>query len=125
MNYYAQNVQTGNTTAQSSVISTVEGSGSVSTHIEVEANGDKKVLDVNSPGTYSLSVQSNGNQATTPPPTTTVTPDQHIILDSTEPTTHSAVINKNQKNKTMATDIFSSFVIRIEDFFKKLFSAPR
>jgi len=59
--YFAQNIQTGNANAESSVQTNIQGGGSVSTHIEVSANGEKKVLNSNSPGTYTLNVSSSNN----------------------------------------------------------------
>jgi|SRR3990167_2017946 len=56
---YAESITTGDATAKSSVTNTVQG-GNVETHIEVEANGEKKVLDTTEPGTHKLEV---GNSA--------------------------------------------------------------
>ena len=67
--YFAQNIQTGNSSAQSLVQTNIQGNGSVSTHIEVSANGEKKVLDTNSPGNYKLEVQSNSYNSNVNNPT--------------------------------------------------------
>ncbi len=60
---FAENITTGNASAQSTVDTTVDG-GSVTTHIEVEANGQKKVLDSTKPGNYKVEVKSNGSTST-------------------------------------------------------------
>ncbi len=60
---FAENITTGNASAQSTVDTTVDG-GSVTTHIEVEANGQKKVLDSDKPGNYKVEVKSNGSTST-------------------------------------------------------------
>ena len=103
MIYYAQNIQIGNANAQSSVINTVEGNGNVSTHIEVEANGDKKVLDTNSSGTYSLSVQSNNGAVST----------VSVIATSESPIA-TATPKVLQKNISPIQSLISSFINRIQ-----------
>lgn len=108
MIYNAQDVQTGNATAQSSVINTVEGNGSVSTHIEVEANGEKKVLDTNAPGTYKISVRFDNNVNATK--TSTIVNSKSPIATST-PT----II---QRDKSSNLSLISSFIKRIELFLQ-------
>lgn len=61
---FAESVTTGNASAKSTVETKIEGTGSVTTRIEVTANGEKKVLDANKPGNYSVSVESNSNTKT-------------------------------------------------------------
>lgn len=121
--YYAQ-IQTGSANAQSSVETNIQGSGNVSTHIEVSANGEKKTLDANSPGTYSLSVQSSNNNNSNNETITPTVPTPHL---SSTPTASKASepkekINKENKIKPF---MFSDFVIYIENLFKKLFSSPK
>ena len=112
--YYTQNIQTGNANAQSSVQTNIEGNGSVSTHIEVNANGEKKVLDSNSPGTYKLNVQSNGNNSNIN--------NETIISPVTSPSSSStpAITKRTEIRKF-------SFLLNIENdvqnFFAKIFSA--
>jgi hypothetical protein len=121
--YYAQ-VQTGNANAQSSVQTDIQGGGNVSTHIEVQANGEKKTLDANSPGTYSLSVQSNNNNNTNNPTVTPATPTPHlssIPIASKEPELKPK-ITKMVEAKLL---FFSNFIKDIENFFKKIFSFSR
>jgi predicted RNA-binding protein with RPS1 domain len=106
--YYTQ-LQTGNASAQSSVQTDIQGSGNVSTHIEVEANGQKKVLDANSPGTYNLSIQSNNNGDAKP----TV---------SSIASRESELKPKIAKKSEIKPIFLSIFVKDIEDFINKIFS---
>lgn len=114
--YYAQNIQTGNASAQSTVVNNVQGNGSVSTHIEVEANGEKKVLDSNSPGTYRLQVQSNSSDQTTTK-TPTVSPSPTRLSLNTKDKTSTAV----EKQKNHNSSFFSSFTEHLRNFFKQIF----
>jgi hypothetical protein len=57
---YGQTIQTGNASANSTVINNVSG-GSVYTKIEVTANGEKKTLETTEQGTHSLEINSNKN----------------------------------------------------------------
>jgi hypothetical protein len=58
---FAQSIQTGNASANSTIINNVSGTGSVYTKIEVEANGEKKTLETTEQGAHSLEVNSNKN----------------------------------------------------------------
>lgn len=117
-NFIAQAIQTGNSSAQSSVQTNIQGNGSVSTHIEVSANGEKKVLDSNSPGTYKLEVQSNNNnnsdQNITPIislfPIPTATPTSTLIPKKTE-AHKSSFLSDIEKN-------IQKFLGKISGFFK-------
>jgi len=60
---FVPNIQTGNSSAQSSIQTDIQGSGSVSIHIQVSANGETKTLDSNSPGTYKLEVRTSNNNS--------------------------------------------------------------
>lgn len=51
-------ITTGNSFSKSSVINEVSGEGDVYTKIEVEANGEKKILESKDPGTYTVEVGS-------------------------------------------------------------------
>jgi len=108
-NYIAQNIQTGNANAQSSVQTDISGSGSVSTHIEVSANGEKKVLDSNSPGTYSLSVGSNNNSNAN---------NEAIISPAASPSASPTPTNILKKNEISR----QSFLLNLENNIKNLFS---
>jgi hypothetical protein len=126
---YAQ-IQTGNASAQTSVQTNVEGSSNVSTHIEVQANGEKKVLDTNSPGTYSLSVQSNDDNSQTITPTPTPTPTITLSPKTSDipkenTATYTATIENNQKKEILNQSFLSNLITHIENFFKKIFSASR
>jgi hypothetical protein len=119
--FYAQ-INTGNTAAQSTVQTDIQGSGNVSTHIEVQANGEKKTLDANSPGTYSLSVKANNNGEQEMTPNLTPRPTGISRETTATPT---AIIQNEQKSEAIMPSLFSRFAIYIENLFKKLFRAPR
>lgn len=63
---FAQDITTGNASAKSEIRTEVQGDShspgsgqaNVYTKIEVEANGEKKVLESNEPGTHKLEVES-------------------------------------------------------------------
>ncbi len=116
--YYAQ-IQTGGANAQSSVQTDIQGSGNVSTHIEVQANGQTKTLDANSPGTYRLSVSSdanNGDNRTVITPTPRLSPSP-VASDESE-------MNRESVKKTTAseTSFFTNLTKYIEDIFKRIFN---
>lgn len=112
--YYAQNIQAGSSNAQTSVETNVQGDGNVSTHIEVEANGEKKVLDSNSPGTYKLDVESTGNNLSE-----TATPTKTSDKDIKESSISARILEKHDVEKP-------SFLLNLEnylqDLFQKIFS---
>jgi len=56
----AETITTGNASSKTTVTNEVNG-GDVYTKIEVEANGEKKILESKEEGTHSLSVESNDN----------------------------------------------------------------
>ena len=99
---FAESITTGNATAKSSVETKIEGSSSVTTHIEVEANGEKKVLDANEPGSYSVSVESNSNSDVSPSSTPSGTP---------------YIENNNRGEKS---SFISTLVENIRNFFKRI-----
>lgn len=67
----AQNITTGNASAQSTVETKIEGTGNFKTRIEIQANDKKEVLEASNPGTYKLEVKSDestSTQVSTPNP---------------------------------------------------------
>lgn len=58
---FAQDIVTGDASAKSTVTNEVSGNANVYTKIEVEANGEKKVLETTEPGEHRLEVSSNSN----------------------------------------------------------------
>lgn len=57
-------ITTGDSYSKSTVINEVEGKGSVYTRIEVEANGEKEVLESSQSGKYEVEVKSSGSSGT-------------------------------------------------------------
>lgn len=111
--YYAQNIQTGNfVDAQSTVQTNIQGSGSVSTHIEVSANGERKVLDSNSPGTYKLEVNSSNNNSTAN--------NQTVISHVASASSSSTPIIKTKIHKL---SFLSNFGKDIQNFLRSVFNA--
>jgi len=117
-NLYAQVIQTGNANAQSSVQTDIQGDGSVTTHIEVNANGDKKVLDANSPGTYSLQIQSNSNNSNANHQT--ITPTVSLSQEPNSTSASSTIIEK--KPGIHKLSFLSNLENNIQNFFHKIFS---
>lgn len=56
-------IATGNSYSKSTVINEVGGEGNVHTRIEVEANGEKKVLESTGAGRYELEVKSTNSDS--------------------------------------------------------------
>lgn len=100
---YSENIQTGNASAQSSVETKIQGSGSVTTHIEVTANGEKKILDASKPGSYSVSVESNSNS--------------NEVSPSSTPSATPTIDNNNNSEKS---SFISTLVKNIRNFFKRI-----
>jgi hypothetical protein len=109
---YAQ-IQTGNANAQSSVETNIQGSGNVSTHIEVEANGEKKTLDANSPGTYTLGVQSNTNSTQNPTP---------VPKGLANPNAATATPNMTKESEIHKPSFFSNVMVSLQNFLKRIFN---
>ena len=106
----AEDIQTGNASAKSTVETNVQGSGSVTTHIEVEANGEKKVLDTNEPGSYSLSVESNNNSKAS------VNSSSNTSSSSTPSGTPDIDSDSNDKKSSF----ISTLVKNIRNFFERI-----
>ena len=105
---FAETITTGNASAQSSVRNEVNG-GDVYTKIELEANGEKKVLETNEPGTHSLEVKSDANSNT-----------EASSSVSTEESTEEAKIKK--ETKSSAGNIVQKIFKSISNFFQKILS---
>ena len=105
---FAETITTGNASAQSSVRNEVNG-GDVYTKIELEANGEKKVLETNEPGTHSLEVKSDANSNA-----------EASLSVSTEEATEEAKIKKETESSegNIVQKIFKS----ISNFFQKILS---
>ena len=105
---FAETITTGNASAQSSVRNEVNG-GDVYTKIELEANGEKKVLETNEPGTHSLEVKSDANSNA-----------EASLSVSTEESTEEAKIKKETESSegNIVQKIFKS----ISSFLQKILS---
>ena len=106
---YAQSIQTGNSNVNVDVETNIQGNGNVKTHIETNANGVRKVLDANSPGTYRVDLKSDeGNSSSSASPTLSGVPT--VVK-----------IENNKQNSPTVLDFINNFRKHIEDFLKKIF----
>ena len=114
---YAQNIQTGNSDAKATVETNIEGNGNVQTHIETSANGVKKVLDTNGPGTYKVEVKSDGENSSSSP-----SPAVSASASSTASATPTTVERKaSGHNFSSVLNFVNDFKKSIEDLFNRLF----
>jgi hypothetical protein len=63
---FAQQIITGNVSAKSEVHTQVEGNSNVQTNIEVEVNGEKKILSATGSGDYKVEINSSSSNFITP-----------------------------------------------------------
>lgn len=114
---FAENITTGNASAKSTVDTTVDG-GSVTTHIEVEANGEKKVFDSDKPGSFKVEVKSNGSSSSTQTSTGSA-PSANPSASAT------AKVEKKIEEINRKNDLIGAFVKtlikNILDSFKNIF----
>lgn len=102
----ATTITTGDSYAKSTVVNEVEG-GNLYTKIEVEANGEKKVLESSQSGTHTVEIQKEGSSQAT------VT----TKIDSSTATT-----STDSKVATSTGGIVSSILKNIFDFLKSIFA---
>lgn len=118
---FAQNIQTGNSSATSTVETNIQGNGNVKTHIETSANGVTKTLDATGSGIYKVEVRSNGNNAPQNSNNPVFSPSSfRAPTASATPTVKPDIKNKIQE-KSFAANI-SKFVEIISSFFKRILS---
>lgn len=101
---YAQEIQTGNASAKSSVETNIEGNGNVETHIEIQANGEKKVIDSNKPGKIEVTLGSKNNS-----------------IETEKDSSPAANIKKEIKNINNQKITSDKLLNDIANFFKKIF----
>jgi len=105
---YAESITTGDATAKSEIRTEVQGEADVYTKTEVEANGEKKTLETNEPGTHSLEVKSDSNSNT-----------EASSSVSTEESTDEA---ESKEAKSAAGNIVQKIFKSISALFKKILS---
>jgi len=116
----AQDIQTGNSSVQSTVTNTVNGSG-CQTHIEVIVNGVKKVLDSTDCGTHSLNVNSNSNSQSPLPSSSVFIPQKPTLSLSPSPTsTVTPTIKPAEKKEIHESSFIVDFINTVSDFFKRI-----
>jgi len=104
----AESITTGDATAKSEIRTEVQGEADVYTKTEVEANGEKKTLETNEPGTHSLEVKSDSNSNT-----------EASSSVSTEESTDEA---ESKEAKSAAGNIVQKIFKSISALFKKILS---
>lgn len=116
---FADTIITGNASAKSTVNTTIEGGGSVTTHIDVEANGKKKTLDSNQPGSYNVEVKSNGSSSSVQ----TSTDSSHSANPTASATAKfkekiEQIKKKQESVATLVEDIIKNIFNRIKNLFR-------
>ncbi len=111
---FAEGITTGNASSYSKVETNIEGNGNVQTHIEVEANGEKKLLDRDKPGTYEVNINSdtkiNDNN-----PTPTKSSSYSSILDDEDKE------EENNKEKDRRS-LIQIVIENLSNFIKRIFN---
>lgn len=116
---FSQNIQTGNSSATSTVETNVQGNGNVQTHIETSANGVTKTLDATGSGTYKVEVKSNGNNAPQNSNSPVFSPSSYPTpTASATPTVKPDIKNKIQEKSFTAN--VSKLIEIISSFFKRM-----
>ncbi|HVT01496.1 MAG TPA: hypothetical protein VHE53_04690 [Patescibacteria group bacterium] len=116
-------ITTGNAESYSNV-TTQTNNGSSTTHIEVEANGEKKVIDSSdTSGSYTVSVKSNNNGSQASSSVEVNNKSNLNQIDNPSPSASPSGIDKHYKaqiyQKIQSKNIFES----ISNFLKNLFKA--
>jgi len=105
----AQNITTGNQSAETKVINTVNN-GSVTSHVETSVNGQTTTVDSNQPG--ELDVKNvNGTV------TISKTPNATITITENKNSTVTPTIIPKPIHKNFLSNIFE----RISNFFRRIF----
>jgi hypothetical protein len=103
---YAQTIQTGDEKAETKVENNVSG-GTVYTKIEVEANGEKKILETTEQGVHKLEVNSNNQTSVA-----------NKEVSSSATITPKKELRNIKKNKESISEIFKNFRSWISNLFK-------
>jgi len=106
----ADNIQTRNASAQSTVENNVQGNGNVTTHIETSANGQTNVIDTQGNGQINVT-NNNGNVTITKTP-------QVTIVQTLNSTPTPKIIYKHQpKTPSLVSGLFEN----LTNFLKRIF----
>jgi hypothetical protein len=107
--YYAQNIQTGNANAQSTVETNVSGNGDINTHIETTVNGQTNVIDSKNRGIIKVE-DNNGNIK--------IYQNSKIISPTTSIATIASSIKLPKQNNK---NVLNNYLLRIFNFFNSIF----
>ena len=112
---FAQGITTGNASSYSKVETNIEGNGNVQTYIEVEANGEKKVLDADKPGNYKLNINSDTKiNDNSPTPTKTSSASGVLVDDQGD--------EKENNNGIDKRSLIQIVIENISNFIKRIFN---
>ena len=122
-------IKTGNSSSDvnvqtySNTSSTSQNSVTSHTHIEIDTNGDKKVLDEDGPGNYSLSSNSNGGTANASVNISNNSSNSTTNVAETENSTKSAgkKINHGETSKPHLS-FMQNFFEHFKNFFQRIFA---
>jgi len=106
----AATITTGDSYSKSTVTNEVNG-GSVYTKIEVEVNGEKKVLESNEPGEHSLELKSEGSSSQVESSSSSEIEKEDLLEEELEKTEKEIAEEKNfwQKIMDFITGFFKRF----------------
>lgn len=107
---YGESITTGNASAKSTVTNEVQGGSNVYTKIEVEANGEKKVLETTEPGTHEVKVENNSN----------ATAEAEVEIGNLQ--NESTNTAKTKEAKSAARNIVQKIFKSITNLFQKILS---
>lgn len=120
-------IKTGDSTAEVHVVNSVEGTSTnnstsnIHTHIEVETNGEKKVLDEDGPGNYSVTSNSGGGESSVNVTTNTgdQTSDDTSTKSADKDSKDSKDKDKEEEHVTPVSFIVNLFV-NVGGFFLRI-----
>ena len=108
-------IQTGNSEANVNVETNIQGNGNAKTHIEVDVNGEKKVLNASGNGTYKVEVKSEDKNSK---PSVLSLPT-FSSSSSSQGSTKPLAIQK----PSFAPNLISIIKTAVEDFIKRIFNS--
>lgn len=112
---YTQDITIGNSSSYSSVETNIQGEGNVKTHIEVNVNGEKKVLDASKPGSYEFNVNLD-RQIDDSLNATTKYPSSSSNLDDKD--NNKIQLTEKEEKYSLAQIIFKNII----NFIKRIFN---
>lgn len=112
---FAQDITTGNAFSYSKVETNIEGNGNVQTYIEVEANGEKRVLDADKPGNYELNINSDTEIDTKSSTPTKISSSSGNLVDDRDD-------DKENNNGIDKRSLIQIVIDSLSNFIKRIFN---